>query len=109
MQQYSFGAIVLLAFPFSDSVGAKRRPALVLLDTGDQDILVARVTSQAVRSPSDVIIVAWQQAGLLLPSIVRVNKLATLEKRLIERQIGSLNEDDRNHVRAALQQLWNLL
>jgi mRNA interferase MazF len=107
MQQYSFGAIVLLAFPFSNSMGAKRRPALVLLDTGDQDIVVARVTSQAVRSPFDVNIVAWQQAGLLLASIVRVDKLATLEKRLIERQMGSLNDDDRNRVRAALQQLWN--
>lgn len=109
MQQYPFGAIVLLAFPFSDATGAKRRPALVLLDTGDQDIVVARVTSQAARSPWDVNIVAWQQAGLLLPSIVRVDKLATLEKRLIERQMGSLSDDDRNRVRAALQQLWNFL
>lgn len=80
MQQYAFGAIVLLAFPFSDATGSKRRPALVLLDTGDQDIVVARVTSQAIRSSFDVNIVAWQQAGLLLPSIVRVDKLATLEK-----------------------------
>ncbi len=109
MQQYSFGAIVLLAFPFSDTIAAKRRPALVLLDTGDQDMVVAPVTSQAVRSRFDVNIVAWQQAGLLLPSIARVDKLATLEKRLVERQMGSLSDDDRNRVRAALQQLWNFL
>jgi mRNA interferase MazF len=65
------------------------------------------VTSQAIRSSFDVNIVAWQPAGLLLPSMVRVDKLATLEKRLIERQMGSLSDEDRNRVRGALQQLWN--
>ncbi len=78
-------------------------------DTGDQDVVVARVTSQAIRSSFDVNIVAWQPAGLLLPSMVRVDKLATLEKRLIERQMGSLSDEDRNRVRGALQQLWNFL
>ncbi len=78
-------------------------------NTGDQAVVVARVTSQAIRSSFDVNIVAWQPAGLLLPSMVRVDKLATLEKRLIEHQMGSLSDEDRNRVRGALQQLWNFL
>ncbi len=43
MKRYQPGEIVLLLFPFTDMGGAKRRPALVLLDTGDIDIVVARV------------------------------------------------------------------
>lgn len=82
MASYRSGEILLLAFPFADATGVKRRPALVLLDSGDEDIVVARVTSQIAQTSFDVEIVAWQEAGLLLPSVVRVHKLATLEKRL---------------------------
>jgi mRNA interferase MazF len=106
MQDYKLGEIVLLAFPFADAVGAKRRPALVVLDTGDQDLVVARVTSQATQAAFDVTVVDWQQAGLLLPSVVRVHKLATLEKRLAERRLGALTTEDWQRVRTTIQQLW---
>ena len=88
MKSYHSGEIVLLSFPFTDVTGVKRRPALVLLDTGDADIIVARVTSQAVQTIFDVELVEWQQAGLLLPSVVRVGKLATLEKRLVQQNMS---------------------
>lgn len=42
---YLGGEIVLLSFPFADATGTRRRPALVLLDTGDEDLVVARITS----------------------------------------------------------------
>ena len=106
MQNYRSGEIVLLAFPFAGATGAKRRPALVLLDTGDDDIVVARVTSQVTRGAFDVELVEWRQAGLLLPSVVRVHKVATLEKRLVERRVGTLMAGDWARVRAATQQLW---
>jgi mRNA interferase MazF len=60
METYRAGGIVLLSFPFADAIGARRRPALVLLDTGDADIVVARVTSQASRGPFDVELVEWR-------------------------------------------------
>jgi len=72
-QHYQSGEVVLVSFPFADATGARRRPALVLLDTGDADIVVARVTSQIVRTVFDVELVEWQQAGLLLPSVVRIH------------------------------------
>ncbi len=67
METYLPSEIVLVSFPFSDSTETRRRPALVLLDTGDDDILVARVTSQAVRVQFDIGIEDWQSASLLLP------------------------------------------
>ena len=106
MQNYQSGEVLLLLFPFADAVGARRRPVLVLLDTGDADIVVARVTSQTVRTAFDVELVEWQQAGLLLPSVVRVHKVAALEKRLVERRLGTLTSNDWAQVRARLQQLW---
>ena len=106
MESYRPGEIVLLAFPFTDAVGVKRRPALVLLDTGDADILVARVTSQIAQSAFDVELVEWQRAGLRLPSVVRVHKMATLEKSLVEQRLGALAATDWAQVQARIQQLW---
>ncbi|HSX78427.1 MAG TPA: type II toxin-antitoxin system PemK/MazF family toxin [Candidatus Saccharimonadia bacterium] len=106
MQNYQSGEVLLLLFPFADTTGARRRPALVLLDTGDADSVVARVTSQIVRTVFDVELVEWQQAGLLLPSVVRVHKVATLEKRLVERRLGALTSNDWAQVRTRIQQLW---
>ncbi len=64
------GDVVLLLFPFTGAEGAKKRPALVLLDTGDDDVVVARITSQIARGDLDVELAQWQQEGLLAPSVV---------------------------------------
>ena len=106
MEGYQASEIVLLSFPFADAAGARRRPALVLLDTGDEDIVVARVTSQPLRTSFDVELVGWQQAGLRLPSVIRLDKLATLEKRLVERRLGRLVANDWTRVQALVQHLW---
>jgi mRNA interferase MazF len=42
---YNLGDIILLGFPHTDLKGVSKRPAVVLYDSGDQDILVARVTT----------------------------------------------------------------
>ena len=109
MKSYRPGEVVLLSFPFADATGAKRRPALVLLDTGDEDIVVARVTSQVAQTVFDIELVGWQQAGLLLPCVGRVHKLATLEKRLVERRLGSFTSSVWEQVRARKLQLWTTI
>jgi mRNA interferase MazF len=106
MKHHQLGEIVLLLFPFTDMGGAKRRPALVLLDTGDTDIVVARVTSQTHQSQYDVEITDWRRAGLRLPSIVRLHKLAALEKALVDRSLGTLTAADWATVRATVQRMW---
>ncbi len=98
--------MVLLSFPFTSNDRATKRPALVLLDTGDADLVLARVTIRAARTANDVVIEEWQEAGLLLPSIVRLDKLATLEKHLVERTLGELTHGDRGKVEEALKLLW---
>lgn len=104
---YPFGSILLLYFPFSDARGGKKRPGLTLLDSGDADILAALITSQAARDEYDILLRDWQAAGLLLPSVVRVHKLATLEKSLIVRQLGQLTKHDLQRVRQGLSLLWD--
>ncbi len=95
MAAHQFGDILLLSFPFTNNVGSKRRPALVLLDTNDGDVLVARVTTQISRTEFDATLADWKQAGLLDVSVVRLDKLATLERTLVERRVGALTPQDK--------------
>lgn len=96
---YQFGEIVLLVFPFTDHSAVKKRPALVLLDTQDGDLLVARVTTQSFPSPYEIALCDWAAAGLLSPSYVKVNKLATMKASLIEKKLGTLSEADSTLIR----------
>jgi mRNA interferase MazF len=107
MTDYQTGEVVLVSFLFTSGTASKRRPGLILLDTGDRDIIIARITGQGSRTNFDVEIVEWQKAGLLQPSVVRVDKLNTLEKRLIERSLGRVEASDWQNVRTKIQQLWS--
>jgi len=60
MEQYLPGEVVRLAFPCTGTEETKRRAALVLLDAGDADVVVARSTSQEATPPHDVAVEAWQ-------------------------------------------------
>ncbi|MEG4319048.1 MULTISPECIES: type II toxin-antitoxin system PemK/MazF family toxin [unclassified Microcoleus] len=106
MPNYQSGEVLLLALPFADVTTSKLRPVLVLLDTGDEDIVVARVTSQITRTVFDVEIVEYQQAGLLRLSVVRLHKVNTIEKRLVNRRLGILTASDWMQVREKIQQIW---
>jgi mRNA interferase MazF len=105
MTNYPPAEVLLRNLPFSHLGGVKSRPALVILDTGDADVIVARITTQRPQSMFDVTLADWQGAGLLAPSIVRLHKLASLEKTLVQRKLGTLTAADRQHVAAVLPQL----
>ena len=106
MTSFQPGDLVLVAFPYAGSAQAKRRPAVIVLDTGDADVVVARVTTQQHQTPNDVAIADWQGAGLLAPSVVRAHKLATIEKALIHRRLGRLPPADRRRLAAVLRQIY---
>jgi len=106
MTTYHPGDILLLKFPFSNEEDAKRRPALVVLDVGDDDVLVARITTRDSKTEYDVALKQWKEAGLKAPSVVRLHKLATLEKSLVERKLGSLAAEDLKAVRELFKKLF---
>lgn len=89
---FSFGEIVLLKFPFTDGDKSKKRPALILVDTEDEDIIVCRITSKLYNSNFDYEITNWEKSGLKLPSVIRLHKIATLEKSLVDQSIGMIDK-----------------
>ena len=87
------GDIVFIKFPFSNSKGYKKRPALVLQKFNDGDLIICRITSKIYSTEFDVVVEGWEKYGLLLPSIVRVHKLITIESTLINQKLGVLSSD----------------
>jgi mRNA interferase MazF len=107
MTNYDFCDVVLLqVFPYSDLKSGKKRPALVLADTGDRDLLVCRITSESARDVFDLGLLQWQDNGLLLPSTARVAKMASLEKNLVAKKLGRLGSPDRRKLRTILKRLF---
>ena len=105
MTPFRRGDLVLLAFPFSSGAGFKQRPALVILYSSDEDVLVARVTTQPYDARFDVTIRGWQTAGLLAPSVVRVHKIAAIDKSLVRRKLGRLSAADWAAVRQKMRRM----
>ncbi len=98
-------SIVLLKFPFTDSKSFKRRLALIINDFNDDDIIVCRITSQIYQTENDIIIDSWKESGLKLQSVIRVHKLATLEKDMIELLMGKIDESIKEKVKKAFIKL----
>lgn len=94
--------MLLAGLVFSDGQGAKRRPVLVLHDFGDDDLLVVPITSQHARVQTDLILPNWKNAGLKLPSIVRVEKLATIAKSSVVRKLGAISPPESDRVKETL-------
>lgn len=91
MEKLKFGDIILLKFPFTDNQVYKRRPALVINDYQDGDVIVCRITSKIYNTKQDVYIDNWKNLGLKLPSVIRVHKIATLEKDMVELKMGNID------------------
>ncbi len=105
MSDLRFGDIILIKFPFTDVSGAKKRPALVLHDTDDNDIIICRITSQIKESRFDIEITDQKAAGLKLPSIIRLHKIVTIEKTLVDKKMGALSETDAKSVESLIKDI----
>ena len=108
MTVYSFGDIVLIGFPHTNLQGVSKRPALVLYDPGDQDVLVARVTTQEYTVEADHGIVEWEKSGLLGKSFIRLGKQATIEKKYIIRKLGTLPAIESETIKSILKRIFKL-
>ncbi len=102
MTEYKFGDVVLIAFHQVDG-NRKQRPALVILDVGDDDIVLAPITTTKRKGRGDYKVKNWSESGLLLHSWVRLAKIACLGKIEINKQLGICSADDKKN----LIVIWN--
>ena len=87
---FEFGAVVLARFPFTDLSGDKRRPALVVSRDNDRraDVVVCFITSVPRSGPDAAPIAPAPGTGLKVLSVVRFDKIATLDKSVVTGKLG---------------------
>ena len=102
------GDIVLVPFPFTDLTGNKNRPALILIESED-DITVCFITAQLKwQSEYDIAVQPTKLNGLKKPSLIKLSKLATVDKELIIGRLGVLDIQYTNSVNKNLISLLKL-
>jgi mRNA interferase MazF len=105
---FEFGDVVLVQFPFTNQAASKKRPAVVVssktYNLARPDVVIMAITSQLHASPGvgEVWITEWQSANLLKPSAIKPI-FATVEQRLILRQLGTLGGRDQGDLRSAIR------
>ena len=103
--------VVVVPFPFTDKLATKRRPAVVISTPGSLAsgrAVLAMVTSSTRETwPSDAHVQDLADAGLTVPSLVRM-KVFTLDESQILRRLGRLSERDGMQMENALCGVFGL-
>ena len=96
---YEQGEIVVVPFPFSNLSNVKQRPVLILSKSKDisrsEDIVTCGITSNLKDSKNSVLIENSNLEKGVIPrkSRIKIDKLFTLDKRIIIKKVARLNED----------------
>jgi len=102
------GDIVLIPFPFTDLIGNKNRPALILA-VSQTSITVAFISTQSRwKEDTDLVLKPNADNGLKKESLVRLSKLATLDKALAIGLLGRISIKQIETVNSNLKKIFLL-
>lgn len=102
------GEVVLITFPFTDLSSSKLRPAVVLAEE-THSVIVAFISSNIKRfSTYDIELIPSKDNGLKKESLIKTNKIATLDKKLLLGKIGNLSDDIMKQIDKKLTELFRL-
>jgi len=108
--------VVLVPFPFDDLTATKVRPAVCLTDEIKpyDHLVLAFITSRTSTSASqtDFVIdksdVDFAATGLKVSSTIRLHRLMTIRKSIIQRELGELSATQQMEIDNRLRKLFNL-
>ncbi len=107
----SKGTIVLVPFPFTDLSGNKVRPCLILHEQKNgEDCIVSFISSvkQKKGSVYNVKIKATSANGLKADSLIKTDKIATLQKKIMLGELGVIEPSLMKIVDANLKRIFGL-
>lgn len=109
--RYDFGDVVLVPFPFTNQVGIKKRPAVVVsgraYNDRQRDVVLMAITSQVQPTLgfAEAMVNEWNAAGLFKLSVFKP-VFTTIEKALIVRSMGALTSTDVAALRALMSKVF---
>lgn len=108
------GKIVLIPFPFTDLSASKVRPAVIACSFSQgEDVIVAFISSLKNRIQKTDIVLSSQdkdffKTGLKVDSVIKIGKLATLDKKIILGEIGEINANIEKEINKKIKILFGL-
>jgi mRNA interferase MazF len=92
MEEFVKGDVIVLEFPFSNLMQAKRRPSLVIKVPKGSDLIVCQITGKSYEKSVEIPIkkTDFDKGGLKVESYLRLDKIFSLEKSLIKYKVGRL-------------------
>jgi len=106
---YKRGEIVLIPVPFSDLSSVKRRPVLIIsnmsYNCANSDMIVVAITSNMQQNGIVIETRDLLTGELPKKSLIRYDKIYTLEQRIVIKQLGIVPENILKNVVSELNTL----
>lgn len=106
------GEIIIVDYPFTDQVGSKRRPALVIQSDAikSPDMLIAAISACAELTATRVLIDPSKEPNSHIKQacVVRCENLSTVEQQLVLGAVGSLSKKTMQQVDECLKRALGL-
>ena len=102
---YKQGSIILVPFPFTDLLGSKVRPAVIISQGRiGNDIVVVFITSQTKSKEKHLVtVVPDEKNGLKLSSRIVCSKIATIDVKIVLGELGVLSLFNQKKVNSELK------
>lgn len=110
MEKFVVGDIIAVPFPFTDFSSERRRPALILSDIKGDDLIICEITSRPRNDNYSVILENkdTKNGNLKTRSIIRPNRLLTINQSRISYKFDELKEHKMNEVLGKIKLIFNL-
>jgi mRNA interferase MazF len=101
------GDVISVPFPFSDTSTTKKRPALVITESDNNNIIICPITSKPGRDYEIKLEDEDFRVGKLnlSPFYIRPNIIATVDKSNVIRYIGKIKDDKLHQVISTIIQI----
>ena len=108
------GKIVLIPFPFTDLSASKVRPAVIVSGFAQgEDIIAAFISSVKSKiQKTDIVLNSYDKdfskTGLKADSVIKIGKIATLDKKIILGEMGEISIDTEKEINKKIKILFGL-
>lgn len=103
------GDIVVVDFPFIDLTSSKLRPSLILLENRFDYVICFITSNLNIKEPFDMVLLPTSLNGLKKESLLKTNKIMTIDKTAIKGKIGQLTNTEINLLNHNIIKLYNLI
>lgn len=102
---YSKGDIIVINFPFSDLIHAKKRPMVVLAEKGE-DIIGCAITSSP--HSEGIAIESFEEGSLPFKSKIKHWQIHTFLKSLAVKKVGKISKSTHKELLKKINELFEI-